>query len=443
MRDLLVFAALAAGERVNASDALAAGERVNASDALAAGERVNASNALAAGERVNASDVLKKNVLLLVADDLRPQLNKAYGQSQMVTPNLDKLAANSLVFDRAYTNFAICSASRNSFLAGRVPDKTRVWNFINHFRQSGLSSRNGSSGREWLSMPEFFKSHGYIVLGHGKMYHPGKPPNNDEPRSWTHEQKYVGLTSTSCPNSAAGERFCPDHGKDGRTDDAAFSDYNTTMSALQTLRQYGPKSKPWFIALGLHFPHQPWATPAWTVRKYPPPTQLPAAKHPAAPEGCPTIAFTAELDGNDMLMLDESNPILRPSAPPSYQGKPVQYMCPNTSLNAVPSWFQQQLRLGYYSAVTHSDWLLGMMIDELESLGVADKTMVVMTSDHGWQLGEHGAPTDSSFSLLLPPSLPHPLLSSFVLRPPCFSPWLWQASGASTPTSSLPFKFRF
>ena len=80
---------------------------------------------------VHGASGSKKNVLLLVADDLRPQLNKAYGQSQMVTPNLDKLAESSLVFDRAYTNFAICYASRNSFMTGRLPDKTRVWNFIN------------------------------------------------------------------------------------------------------------------------------------------------------------------------------------------------------------------------------------------------------------------------------------------------------------------------
>ena len=184
---------------------------------------------------VEATD--KKNVLMLVADDLRPQLNKAYGQSQMVTPNLDKLASTSLVFDRAYTNFAICSASRNSFMTGRLPDKTRVWNFINYFRQSGLSARNGSTGQEWLSMPEFFKQHGYVVLGHGKMYHPGKPPNNDEPRSWTQEQDYVPLSTTGCPH---GERFCPDVGKGGRTDDSDFSDYNTTLAALRTLRKWRP-----------------------------------------------------------------------------------------------------------------------------------------------------------------------------------------------------------
>ena len=280
----------------------------------------------------------------------------------MVTPNLDKLAASSLTFDRAYTNFAICSASRNSFMTGRVPDKTRVWNFINHFRQSGLSAANGSAGADWLSLPEYFKAHGYVVLGHGKMYHPGKPPKNDEPRSWSQEQAYVPLTSTGCPTTGGyseQERFCPDHGKNGRTDDAAFSDVNTTLSALRTLRTFGPGTKPWFIALGLHFPHQPWATPAWAVAKYPSPRDLPAPKHPHAPLHCPDIAYTAELDGGDHLRMDEANPLLAPSAPAAAQGRLVSFPCPNTTANTVPEWFQQQLRLGYYSAVTHTDWLMG------------------------------------------------------------------------------------
>ena len=357
-----------------------------------------------------------KHVLMLVADDLRPQLNKAYGQSQMVTPHLDKLAASSLVFDRAYTNFAICSPSRNSFMSGRVPDKTRVWNFINYFRQSGVDGPD-----DWLSFPEFFKSQGYVVLGHGKMYHPGKPPNNDEPKSWTQEQAYVPLATTGCPRSGAGERFCPNVGKRGRTDDAAFSDYNTTMSALATLREYANGSKPWFIALGLHFPHQPWATPAWAVEKYPAATELPAARHPNAPTDCPPIAYTAELDGNDVLAADESNPILAATAPRAYRGSFASFLCPNTTSDGVPTWFQQQLRLGYYSAVTHTDWLLGQMVAELDGLGVAATTLVVVTGDHGWQLGEHGEwGKHTNFE----PAVQVPLL----IR----APWLPQSAGKHT-----------
>lgn len=61
-----------------------------------------------------------------VSDDMRPQLNVAYGSKFMHTPNLDRLAASGTVFDRHYTNFAICSASRNSFMTGRMPDTTQV-----------------------------------------------------------------------------------------------------------------------------------------------------------------------------------------------------------------------------------------------------------------------------------------------------------------------------
>ena len=81
---------------------------------------------------VSAGHSERKNVLWLVSDDLRPQLNVSYGQSFMHTPSLDRFAQDALVFDNAYTNFAICSASRNSFMTGRLPDKTRTWNFINH-----------------------------------------------------------------------------------------------------------------------------------------------------------------------------------------------------------------------------------------------------------------------------------------------------------------------
>ena len=87
-----------------------------------------------------------KNVLLLIADDLRPNLNVSYHQPYMHTPAMDEFAGSALTFDRAYTNFAICSASRNSFLSRRVPDKTRVWNFINYFRQRQRGRSNGAAG---------------------------------------------------------------------------------------------------------------------------------------------------------------------------------------------------------------------------------------------------------------------------------------------------------
>ena len=127
------------------------------------------------------------NVLFFVCDDLRPSMNVAYGKSEMHTPSFDAFASTALTFNRAYTNFAICSPSRNSFMSGRAPDSTRVWNFRQDFRAAGVD-RGGKPGASWVTLPEHFKRNGVLTLGHGKLYHPGKPPQWDEPKSWSQLQ---------------------------------------------------------------------------------------------------------------------------------------------------------------------------------------------------------------------------------------------------------------
>ena len=93
--------------------------------------------------------------------DLRPELFEAYNQKYMHTPNLDKLAKESLVFQRAYCQHALCIPSRNSFMTGRRPDTTQVWAGLGnpHFRLTGP---------DWISLPERFKKHGFKTLGGGK-----------------------------------------------------------------------------------------------------------------------------------------------------------------------------------------------------------------------------------------------------------------------------------
>jgi arylsulfatase A-like enzyme len=85
-----------------------------------------------------------KNVLYLVLDDLRPQLG-AYGQKQTHTPNLNAFAMTATVFDNAYCNIAVCSPSRNSFLSGRWPRSSHIYNFINHVRQADCPSVVGAT----------------------------------------------------------------------------------------------------------------------------------------------------------------------------------------------------------------------------------------------------------------------------------------------------------
>ena len=116
---------------------------------------------------------------MITIDDLRPQLN-SYGVSETRTPNIDELAKGATVFQHAYCQMAVCSPSRNSFMSGRRPDTTKVWNFINHFRQPEV-------GANWTSLPQYFKEHGYYSYGAGKLYHPNRPPANDYPTSWTED----------------------------------------------------------------------------------------------------------------------------------------------------------------------------------------------------------------------------------------------------------------
>ena len=90
-----------------------------------------------------------KNVLYLVMDDLRPEIHGPYNQSKMFTPNIDKFAAGATTFSNAYTNIAVCSPSRVSFLSGRRPTTTHVYNFVNHFRQAHCPASQG--GVRWTA----------------------------------------------------------------------------------------------------------------------------------------------------------------------------------------------------------------------------------------------------------------------------------------------------
>jgi iduronate 2-sulfatase len=102
-----------------------------------------------------------KNVLFFVVDDLRNELGFTDKRKGIHTPNIDALAAKSMVFDRAYVQQGVCSPSRNSFLSGRRPDTTKVWNFKGSFRDA--------LGKKIHSLPGAFKDNGYISTGMGKV----------------------------------------------------------------------------------------------------------------------------------------------------------------------------------------------------------------------------------------------------------------------------------
>ena len=107
-----------------------------------------------------ASFAAPPNVLFIAVDDLRPEMG-CYGNKVVKTPNLDRLAARGMVFNRAYCQQAVCSPSRSSLLTGRRPDATKVWDLETHFRVALPNT---------ITLPQHFKANGYHCAGLSKIY---------------------------------------------------------------------------------------------------------------------------------------------------------------------------------------------------------------------------------------------------------------------------------
>ena len=102
---------------------------------------------------------MRFNVLHLIADDLRTSIG-AYGHTDAAkTPHLDRLAAQGVVFENAYSQIAVCTPSRNSFMTGRNPDTTGVYNDAIGYPDFRASPR----GHHWTTLPGHFAKHGYFV----------------------------------------------------------------------------------------------------------------------------------------------------------------------------------------------------------------------------------------------------------------------------------------
>ena len=159
----------------------------------------------------SASPETRYNVLYLILDDLRPEFLTAYDQKQMITPHIDALANSSLVFSHAYASVAVCCASRNSFMTGRRPHHTLVFDNQDYFPTPGGDFRSNGQGENWTTMPEHFMRSNWTTWGGGKTFHPKHPPNFDEPRSWTPGRNYFPFHSHLVAKK--GDPACPGIGK--------------------------------------------------------------------------------------------------------------------------------------------------------------------------------------------------------------------------------------
>jgi len=299
----------------------------------------------------------RPNVLFIVADDLNRMLG-CYGDPLAKTPNLDRLAARSVRFERAYCTFPLCGPSRNSFLTGLYPNATGIFANAQIFRQAIPDQ---------VSLSQAFRQAGYFAGRIGKLYHYNVPRSvgtdgHDDPASWELELNPAGCDRLE----EEPEIFSLKKWQFGGTlswyaspkSDPHHTDGMIARDAAWVLERCGrDRSRPFFLAVGFFRPHTPYVAP----RK--PYFDL----HPA--ETMPVVGGIEE-DQRDL-----------PAAAIA-SGKREEA--------AMSDDLRRQCRQAYTASISFMDAQVGHVLDALDRLGLADETVIVFTSDHGYHMGEHG-----------------------------------------------------
>jgi uncharacterized sulfatase len=302
--------------------------------------------------RVDAADS-PPNVLLLVSDDLNTSLG-CYGHPVARTPQLDALARQGVVFERAYCQFPHCNPSRASFLTGLRPRTTRVTNNADNLYKNipGV-----------VTLPRWLRTHGYATARCGKIFHLGVPTGNesmDDPQAWDfgtpfRDERPYPPSRPSAVQVATGKKQGFSW-NESTGDDDDLVDGNFARTAIDWLEQRDP-SRPFFLAVGFHRPHLPLIAPAKYFDLYPL-DSIPLPDEPA--DDVADIPIPA-----------------RNGAVPGY------------AVTTSPEQRRAAIR-GYLATVSYMDAQAGRVIAALDRLGLSQNTVVIFTSDHGWHLGEHG-----------------------------------------------------
>jgi uncharacterized sulfatase len=305
---------------------------------------------LAAADGAVAQTSRRPNVLLIMADDLNNDLG-TYGHPAVKTPNLDRLAARGVRFDRAYTQFPLCSPSRVSLLTGLRPDTTRVHDLVTDFRRHLP---------DVVTLPQMFKRSGYVAARVGKIYHYGNPgqigtSGLDDPASW---DEVVNPRGVDTDEEGRVTNFTPARGLGSAlayyaspAADEAHTDGKVALETVALLEKY--KDRPFFIGAGFYRPHCPFIAPSKYFDLYP----LDDIPAPAASD---TSAVP----------------------PPAWFTNP-----PHWGISEVA---QRETIRAYYASISFLDANVGRVLDALDRLGLAKNTIVVFVSDHGYHLGERG-----------------------------------------------------
>ncbi len=296
----------------------------------------------------------KPNIVLLMADDLNTALS-GYGHPQCQTPRLDELAQRGVQFEAMHCQYPVCGASRASMMTGLYP------------YTNGMLGKSGNLREnlpDVVTLSQLFRENGYRVGRVSKIYHMGIPTEiiagtaeHDDPKSWDEvvnitapEQNAPGVRTEWSPKDTSSQTFT---GVEATTGDLEHADGMAADAAIDFLKRN--QDKPFFLGCGFVRPHVPLVAPAIYFDLY----DRDAMIAPVVPEN----------DLNDV-----------PNVIRDYKA--------NSRYGITPDLHKGLLE-AYYASISYMDAQVGRVLDALDELGLAENTIVIFSSDHGYLLGEH------------------------------------------------------
>jgi iduronate 2-sulfatase len=336
----------------------------------------------------------RMNVLFIAVDDLKPVLG-CYGNKLVKTPNIDRLAKRGTVFMMNYCQQAVSGPTRASLMTGQRPDRTKVWD---------LATRMRDVNPDILTMPQYFISNGYQTAGLSKIYDSrcvdldldkpswsipyykesdsyfsvgtGKPEMGYQLastkaliRKYRAEGQKNGLKGTALTDFIA--KFIKPSVEYADVPDNAYNDGANALHAKDILVQLSKEDKPFFFAVGFLKPHLPFVAPKkyWDMYNR---NEMPVAAFQEKAKNSPDLAYHTASE----LFVYSDIPAIS-----SFSDQKVGLDLPLDK--------QKELIHGYYAATSYTDAQIGILLNVLDSLGLTNKTIIVLWGDHGWHLGDH------------------------------------------------------
>ena len=301
----------------------------------------------------------QSNLLLIMFDDLRPELS-IYGRDHMITPNFERLAARSVIFDNVHAQISVCNPSRDSMLTGLRPDTVGTYSFQSSFRPH-------------LTLPSRLASVGYQTASYGKIAH----WESDEKTIWSHDHwdgdwyKYQQEEWGIMNSSTMPDKIKPEE---------EFRDYLFASKTIETLKVLNAKPEYFMLAVGFKLPHLAVHIPykyyemykgrenGWKLTQ----------EELRFPHSAPAISYRCCAAPNFEFMEKEGS-------------RRSVHRVPTGNINdAFTHKMHEELMIGYAAGVSFVDQQLGRILDAIDQMELWGNLTVVLTADHGMHNGEKG-----------------------------------------------------